>query len=93
MYIGPDLLSPDRVAPRRMVVVSTSVNLPLQHKVQKFPSGTGSPGGPGKRAVKRLWWCGGRVSHIWPDQLRLNVQSTSNVQCRVVYVCLSGGGV
>jgi len=38
--------------------VSASVNLPLHHKVQKFSSGTGSPGGPGKRAVKRLW-CGG----------------------------------
>jgi len=35
-----------------------SVNLPLHHKVQKFSSGTGSPGWAGKRAVKRLW-CGG----------------------------------
>jgi len=40
-----------------MVGVSTSVNLPLHRKVQKFSSGTGSPGGPGKRAIKRLW-CG-----------------------------------
>jgi len=38
--------------------MSDSVNLPLRHKVQKFSSGTGSPGDPGKRAVKRLW-CGG----------------------------------
>jgi len=30
----------------------------LHHKVQKFSSGTGSPGGPRKRAVKQLW-CGG----------------------------------
>ena len=37
-----------------------SVNLPLHHKVQKFSSGTGYPGGPGKRAAKRLW-CGGVV--------------------------------
>ena len=45
----------DGVAPSRMVSVSASVNLPLHHKVQKFSSGTGSPGGPGKRTVKRLW--------------------------------------
>jgi len=43
-----------------MVGASASVNLPLHHEVQKFSSGTGSPGGPGKRAVKRLW-CGGVV--------------------------------
>jgi len=41
-----------------MVSVSASVNRPLHHKVQKFSSGTGSPGCPGKRAVKWLW-CGG----------------------------------
>ena len=40
-----------------MVSVSASVNLPLHHKVQKFSSGTGSSGGPGKRAVRQLW-CG-----------------------------------
>jgi len=34
--------------------LSASVNLPLHHKVQKFSSGTGSPGWSGKRAVKRL---------------------------------------
>ena len=39
----------------------TSVILPLHHKVQKFSSGTGYLGGPGKRAVKWLWWCGGVV--------------------------------
>jgi len=53
------LVRPDEVAPSRMVGVSASVNLPLHHKVQKFSSGTGSLGDPGKRAVKRLWvvWC------------------------------------
>ena len=51
------LVSPDGVAPSWMVGVSASVNLPL-HKVQKFSSGTGSPGWSRKRAVKRLW-CGG----------------------------------
>jgi len=30
--------------PSRMAGVSASVNLPLHHKVQKFSSGTGSPG-------------------------------------------------
>jgi len=52
------LVSPDGVAPSRMIYVSASVNLPLHHKVQKFSSGTAAPahaGGPGKRAVKRLW--------------------------------------
>ena len=41
--------------------MSACVNLPLHHKVQKFSSGTGSSGGPGKGAVKWLWcvwwWC------------------------------------
>jgi len=47
------LVSPDGVAPSRIVGVSASFYLPLHHKVQKFSSGTGSSG---KRAVKRLWW-------------------------------------
>jgi len=38
------LVSLDGVAPNRMVCVSTAVNLPLHHKVQKFSSGTSSPG-------------------------------------------------
>ena len=54
---------PDGVVPSWMVSVSASVNLPLHHKVQKFSSVTGSPGGPGKRAIKRLWWCGGLSYH------------------------------
>ena len=49
------LFSTDGVAPSRMVNVSASVNLPLHHKVQKFSSGTGSPGWSVKRAIKRLW--------------------------------------
>jgi len=36
--------------------VSASVNLLLHHKVQKFSSGTGSPGWSQKKAVKWLWW-------------------------------------
>jgi len=38
------LVRPDGVTPSQMVSVSASVNLPLHHKVQKFSSGTGSPG-------------------------------------------------
>jgi len=38
------LVRSDGVTPSRMVGVSASVNLPLHHKVQKFSSGTGSPG-------------------------------------------------
>ena len=38
------LVSPDGVAPSRMVSVPASVNLPLHHKVQKFSSGTSSHG-------------------------------------------------
>ena len=52
-------VSPDGVAPSRMVSVSASVNLPLHHKAQKFSTGTAHPGDPRKRAVKWLWWCGG----------------------------------
>ena len=50
------LVSLDGVATSQMVSVSASVNLPLHHKVQKFSSGTGSPGWSQKRAVKWLWW-------------------------------------
>jgi len=35
--------------------VSASVNLPLHHKVQKFSSGTGSPGLSWKKG--RKWLC------------------------------------
>jgi len=51
--------SPDGVAPIEMVGVSASLNLPLQHKVQKFSSGTGSPGWSrkkGRKTVVVVWW-------------------------------------
>ena len=48
------LISPDWVAPTRMVDVSAFVNLPLYHKVQKFSSGTGSPGWSGKKGRKTV---------------------------------------
>jgi len=54
------LVSPDGVAPSRMVGVSASVNLPLHHKVQKFSSGTGSPRWSEKKGRKTVVvWCGG----------------------------------
>jgi len=43
-----------------MVGVSASFNLPLHHKVQKFSSGTGSPGWSRKKGCKTVVvWCGG----------------------------------
>jgi len=44
----------DGVAPSRMVGVSSSVNLPLHHKVEKFSSGTGSPGWSRKKGHKTV---------------------------------------
>ena len=57
------LVSPDGVARCRMVGVSASVNLPLHHNVQKFSSGTGSPGWSWKKRRKTdvMWWCGGTM--------------------------------
>jgi len=48
------LVSPDGVVPSRMVSVFASVNLPLHHKVQKFSSGTGSPGWSRKKGSKMV---------------------------------------
>jgi len=48
------LVSLDGVAPSRMVGVSASVNLPLHHEVQKFSSGTGSPGWSQKKYHKTV---------------------------------------
>jgi len=51
------LVSPDGVTPSRMVGVSASVNLPLHHEVQKFSSGTGSPGWSRKKGHKAVVVC------------------------------------
>jgi len=48
------MVSPGGVAPSRIVCVSASVNLPLHHKVQKFSSGTGSPGWSQKKGRKTV---------------------------------------
>jgi len=47
-------LSPDGVAPSRMVAMSASVNLPLHRKVQKFSSGIGSRGWSQKKGRKMV---------------------------------------
>jgi len=49
-----------------MVGVSASVNLPLHHKVQKFSSGTGSPGWSRKKGRKAVVVGGG--SYIGSNQ-------------------------
>ena len=41
-----------------MVGRSASVNLPLHHEVQKFSSGTSSPGWSWKKGRKTVVWCG-----------------------------------
>jgi len=51
------LVSLDGVAPSRMISVSTPVNLPLHHEVQKFSSGTGSPGLSRKKGHKAVVVC------------------------------------
>jgi len=48
------LVSPDGVAPSRMVSMSASINLSLHHQVQKFFSGTGHPGSTGKKGCKMV---------------------------------------
>jgi len=54
------------VAPSWMVGVSASVNLPLHHKVQKFSSGTGSPGLSQKKGRKMVVVCGGYLFNTLP---------------------------
>jgi len=43
--------------PSQMVSVSAAVNLPLHHKVQKFSSGSGSPGWCRKKGRKAVVVC------------------------------------
>jgi len=73
------MVSPDGVAPSRMVSVPVSVNLPLHHKVQKFSSGTSSPRWSRKKGRKTVvvWW--------WLHTLKWNVKH-DNVDwtCRAV---------
>ena len=74
------MVSPDGVAPSRIIHVSACVNLPLHHKVQKFSSGTGSPGWSRKKGHKTVvvWWW-------WLKQIIL----TDIVDCGLwTYVCV-----
>ena len=65
------LVSPDGVVPSQMVGVSASVNLPLHHEVQKFSSGTGSPGWSQKRGRKTVVvWCPAVNAASGPDSTR-----------------------
>jgi len=53
------LVSPDGVAPSRMVCVCVPLLIfPCTTKSRSSILAPAHPGGPGKRAVKRLW-CGG----------------------------------
>ena len=62
------MFSPYGVAPSWIVCVSSSVNLPLHHKVQKFSSGIGSPGWSRKKgrktAVVVVVWYGHQYSSV-----------------------------
>jgi len=54
------VVSPDGVVPSRMVGVSATI-FPCTIKSRSSLLAPTHPGGAGKRAVKRLWWCGGVV--------------------------------
>ena len=62
-----------------MVSVSTSVNLPLHHKVHKFSSGTGLPGWSRKK---------GRKTVVVVVVTRVTLAS-AGISCRRMSVCLS----
>ena len=62
------LVSPDEVATSRVVSVSASVNFPLHYKVQKFSSGTGSPGWSRKKGHKM-------VVVVGPKQAQLHTRT------------------
>jgi len=71
------MVSPDGVAPSRMVGVSASVNLPLHRKVQKFSSGTGSHGWSrkkGRKTVVCVWWLGKVPTSVTSANTTMHVQ-------------------
>jgi len=70
------LLSPDGVAPSQM---SASVNLPLHHKVQKFSSGTGSPGWSRKKGRKTVVCVCVCLTNA-PSQNPFSMQHTAAIQ-------------
>ena len=53
-----------------MVSLSASINLPMHHKVQKFSSGTGSPGWSRKKGHKTVVVSiRAIVAKIYPDKV------------------------
>ena len=88
------LVSLDGVTPSQMVSLSLSVNLPLHHKVQKFFSGTGSPGWWG---IKRLWWWWfgflatvGYLSYCW-ELVIINSALLLGLQACILDACPNAG--
>jgi len=75
--------SPDEVAPIRMVCVSASVNLPLHHKVQKFSSGTGSPGWSRRKGRKTVV-VAPTSSNLKSSESQHNADSVSSVRSHLV---------
>jgi len=91
------LVSPDGVTPSWMISVSASVNLPLRHKVQKFSSGTGSPGWSQKKGRKMVVvWCGSGLTKATahPATKSGSLQRpTSNKRCSTSSADQAGGGL
>ena len=77
------MVSPDGVAPNRVVSVSASVNLPCTIKSRSSLLAPAQPGGPGKRAVKRLWCGGGGGIRV---RVRISRRGGSEITRRVAVV-------
>jgi len=75
------LLSPDGEPPIQMVSMSTSVNLPLNDKSRSSLLAPAQPGGPRKRAVKRLW-CVVMQQVLQCNENHLSQKSESQLQRR-----------
>jgi len=91
------LVSPDGAEPSRMVCVSASVNLPLHHKVQKFFSGTDSPGWSRKKGRKTavcvcVMLCFSGSVRLWLEtdihRQSYNIYYTSIASCRKTHTSI-----
>ena len=91
------LVSPNEVAPSRMINLSASVNLPLHREVQKFSSGTGSPGWSRKKGRKTVVVCCFNSSHLTPwFRLTFNIKNYLCIMIKtplpsVLWRCWLGG--
>ena len=81
------LVSPDGVAPIRMVSVSASVNLPLHHKVQKLSSGTGLPRWSRKNGRKTIVVVVIILDIDWLSSSSNIVNQIAILTCRSLIVC------